>query len=540
MSRLVRTILVLSTAAMNVLAHQEVHTGVPLWVRGIVHSITRIPVSHERVSIQKGGSYETTDTGQFIINTLPIGTIPGRAIQLEVAHWVIVHPNDGGNGRVYMPDPTEPPIPVTVTYPGDRPVLLSDDGISNLLFERFFRLESDENEVLDSRSINEESPTRIGTFSLMEVRLNSISAGDGGPSDPSSPASTDGDALRTRGFLFEKSSEFGISFNEIVLAINSWIRRIGGDPYDSALASLYEGDYPLAALNASKAATKGAKKEFESNVLLGYADFKLGRLEEAQQALNRSLLFHPNDSILKLNLNIVKRESVLKKLRDSASSCVPEEPAAGSSGSTGFYISATRDAPFSAKVLVEWSLKVDEGPMRCHNYFMIVARDVLGRVHQEVWYPPSTLISIAVSEPAQEGKTLCIVADKTCRHVAADRAFDFVLAKGPPGLSDGGRRYIHRESGDDTLVSSGPGSFTSEKVFHDRTVTFQQLLTDEELIIRNEEIWSSSDLGINLKAIHQDNSPGMVIINKLINLSRSEPDPGMFEIPAGFQMIENQ
>jgi tetratricopeptide (TPR) repeat protein len=516
LASMVRNALLLCASVVTIfgLAPQA---GDGLRIRGIVHTAKGDPVSHTKVSVEAGGSYQTTDTGQFLIDSLPVGSKPGRPVQLEVEGWLILLPNDGGSGRVYLPDPTEPPVAVKVARKGDRAALLTDTNIENLLFERFFRLETDEDRISGVEGIN---ATRSGRLLLVSLQ-NGAALG----------ASTE-----TEGFLKEKSEQFSIPLKELETAIESWVKR-AESPYAKALAALYRGDYKAAAEYAAKSdSARGAEGEFRRNVVLSYADFKLGRYDEAKEAIDRAMGFHPHDSVLQLNIRVIKGASVLSRLDPKSSPCDTDDPGRKVSIS-GIVIPPKPGIPFSARIGVEWSDRASDGKMACRNYYTVVARDKSGRLRREVRHNVSAdqgeapLVSFTVFDPEKNLQTQCFPTEHTC-YVTS---FHYVAPPPdlPAGLSDGGTRYVHREDlGMDTIASLG--------VVHKREVTTTESRTTGAIsVLTSKETWFSPELQFNLKEIRLDPTIGRVVLS-IADLKTSDPDPSLFVLPGDFQIIDRR
>lgn len=54
-----------------------------------------------------------------------------------------------------------------------------------------------------------------------------------------------------------------------------------------------------------------------------------------------------------------------------------------------------------------------------------------------------------------------------------------------------------------------------------------------------EEFWYARDLEVNLSVTRRDPREGTVVIH-VIDLSRSEPDPSLFQIPANFLVEDHR
>jgi hypothetical protein len=56
-------------------------------------------------------------------------------------------------------------------------------------------------------------------------------------------------------------------------------------------------------------------------------------------------------------------------------------------------------------------------------------------------------------------------------------------------------------------------------------------------VVTTREFWYSSDLEINLSVTRKDPREGTQVL-QLIDLSRSEPDPSLFQVPADFTVAD--
>ena len=53
------------------------------------------------------------------------------------------------------------------------------------------------------------------------------------------------------------------------------------------------------------------------------------------------------------------------------------------------------------------------------------------------------------------------------------------------------------------------------------------------------ERWYSPDLQVDVMTRHSDPRMGEEI-TRLANINRAEPDPGLFQVPAGYQLVEGK
>jgi hypothetical protein len=89
--------------------------------------------------------------------------------------------------------------------------------------------------------------------------------------------------------------------------------------------------------------------------------------------------------------------------------------------------------------------------------------------------------------------------------------------------------------------SLGPQSMQSVNVQGERrtrTIEAGAIGNDRQIKIVDEH-WYSSELQLDLVSRHNDPRTGEQLVT-LVNLSRSEPDPSLFTVPAGYQQTEWQ
>jgi len=84
---------------------------------GVVRSMDGLAVVQEQIHIDTGGTYRTSDSGEFTIPASE-GLKVGAEVVFHVSHWVVLRPCELQNGRTYLPAQGRP-IQMKVLRPGD-------------------------------------------------------------------------------------------------------------------------------------------------------------------------------------------------------------------------------------------------------------------------------------------------------------------------------------------------------------------------------------------------------------------------------------
>jgi hypothetical protein len=103
-----------------------------------------------------------------------------------------------------------------------------------------------------------------------------------------------------------------------------------------------------------------------------------------------------------------------------------------------------------------------------------------------------------------------------------------VFVSPPDGLLDKGTRYLSRQS-------LGTGVVDDLNVVGTRaTLSISAgAVGNTQPLLATREFWYSPDLQVNLSVTRKDPREGMQVL-QLVDLSRAEPEPATFQIPAGF------
>jgi hypothetical protein len=218
------------------------------------------------------------------------------------------------------------------------------------------------------------------------------------------------------------------------------------------------------------------------------------------------------------------------------------EPSRGPDGGTrthvdGIQVLPVAGKPFSGQDSIEWTRTLEDGSVVTTHLSALVARDSQGRIRRErvSFVPansnePSKVMEMIILDPAEHTRTTCTIAT---RHCAITRYFTPVkftpLAAGP---LENGTRYLTRESLGTNVMDELNVAGTRE------TLTINAgVIGNNQPLVTTREFWYSSDLEINLSVTRKDPREGTQVI-QLVDLSRSEPDPSLFHVPADFTLVD--
>jgi len=138
----------------------------------------------------------------------------------------------------------------------------------------------------------------------------------------------------------------------------------------------------------------------------------------------------------------------------------------------------------------------------------------------------TTLTQIEISNPVSGDLYICVLQQLTCRLVMFRRAegprFSTATAKKIPGMEDLGTRYVE-----------GLQALGQQQT---RTVPANTFGNDRPLVSK-KEYWYSPLLGINLISKTEDPRFGTQNF-EVSDIVRGEPDPKLFQLPAGLKIID--
>jgi hypothetical protein len=215
-----------------------------------------------------------------------------------------------------------------------------------------------------------------------------------------------------------------------------------------------------------------------------------------------------------------------------------EESSRGPDGGTQYFVDGISvlpiaGKPFSGQSTTEWTRTLADGTVVKTHLLTVVARDSQGRIHRERHHfvpldsnEQSKLIEIKISDPITHTRTTCNAATHRCS-VTGYRAPTSFKPR-PVGEFDNGKRSLTRES-------LGSDSIDGLNVVGTReTVTINPgVVGNSQPLVTTREFWYSPDLQVNLSITREDPRDGTQQV-RVQDVSRSEPEPAMFQVPAGY------
>ena len=186
--------------------------------------------------------------------------------------------------------------------------------------------------------------------------------------------------------------------------------------------------------------------------------------------------------------------------------------------------------PFSATVVLEYERYWDDGSTQVRRTINQIARDSEGRTHNEVrrlmpeyFHGSPLLMSVRLFDPLTRLRT---DLDPTL-HVARQQ----VVPKKPKEAVAPNPAIRMEELG--TTTMNGLETKGTRRI---TTIPAKTSGTGAPVEIE-DEFWYSEELHLNLLVRHTDPRVGVETVG-VSNLKREEPPASMFQIPAGYQVLD--
>ncbi len=218
-------------------------------------------------------------------------------------------------------------------------------------------------------------------------------------------------------------------------------------------------------------------------------------------------------------------------------------PSLGPDGDTRVSISGIKilpvtGKPFSGSDSIDWTRALEDGSVVATHQDAKLARDGQGRIYREnvTRFPAdsgqkSKVKEIIILDLVANTRTECMIAARQCDvtdYHGAATLFRSASARQSAGSFDDGKRNLSRES------------LGSEPIQGLNVVGTRETLTinagaegNSKTLSSTEEFWYSPDLEVNLPVTRKDPREGTLVIH-VVDVSRSEPDPSLFQVPANF------
>jgi hypothetical protein len=207
------------------------------------------------------------------------------------------------------------------------------------------------------------------------------------------------------------------------------------------------------------------------------------------------------------------------------------------------FIPPKPNAPFSLTLDTEWTRAFGNGGTYTLVNERHIARDTAGRIYEERWYlvpkngkRESTMNYIQIGDPTRHTLYNCQVELKRCYlltytgSVAADYQPP-VRASGP--LPEGNGFHTHEDLGTNSL----DGFDTSG--YRETTTLNAGVFGNDQPMVTTREFWYAPQLGINLLSKVDSPQAGKQTFT-VTEISSAEPDPQLFTIPAGFEVVDQR
>jgi hypothetical protein len=199
----------------------------------------------------------------------------------------------------------------------------------------------------------------------------------------------------------------------------------------------------------------------------------------------------------------------------------------------GIEILPNAGKPFSGRDHIEWTRTLEDGSVVTMHLDAFLARDGQGRIYREHvnFVPansnrPSRRREFDLLDPVAHTRTVCITATRHCTITGYNASTSFTPTPAGPLAKD--TRYLSRESLGAGVVDDLNAIGTRE------TLTINAgVVGNTQPLVATKEFWFSPDLQVNLSVTRKDPREGTQVIH-VEDLSRSEPEPGIFQVPHGF------
>jgi hypothetical protein len=195
--------------------------------------------------------------------------------------------------------------------------------------------------------------------------------------------------------------------------------------------------------------------------------------------------------------------------------------------------------PFSGVDSGNWTRVLEDGSEVAMHYDAKLARDAQGRIYREraSQFPAnsdqkSRVTEIQIMDPVAHTRTTCEVAARHC-NITGYNARTSLPAK-PLGIFGNDQRRVSRENiGNDNIDGL-------DVVGTRETLTLAAGVEgNSQALTIVEEGWYSPELEVNLTVSRKDPREGTVVVH-VVDLSRSDPDPSLFQVPANFTVSDTR
>lgn len=200
-------------------------------------------------------------------------------------------------------------------------------------------------------------------------------------------------------------------------------------------------------------------------------------------------------------------------------------------------------APFNLTLDTEWARPMGNGGTFTLVNERHIVRDSKGRIYQERWIlvpkngkVKSQMNVFQITDPEQHTWYNCEVARKVCeileyRLTTAQNYQPAIGSSGP--LPNGNGFRMHEDLGTSTNAGIDTHGYRE-------TVTINEgVMGNDKPMVSTREFWWSPQLAINLLSIVDEPQSGKQVFT-VKEISTSEPEPALFEVPEGYQVVDHR
>lgn len=209
------------------------------------------------------------------------------------------------------------------------------------------------------------------------------------------------------------------------------------------------------------------------------------------------------------------------------------------------YIPPILNAPFTAIVHTRWIRPLPEGGTFTLVNQRRVARDSRGRIYEERWFlvpkdgdQKSRMNVIQVADPSQHTLYNCftLVTPHRCMMLGF---FDSPTAIYKPDTAPAGP--LPNGKGSSTHEDLGAQTIAGVETTGTRDVTIMNAgaYGNDRPYTISREFWFAKNIGINLQSELTGPRIGKQIFT-LTDVSLAEPDPALFELPDGYEVVDRR
>jgi hypothetical protein len=210
----------------------------------------------------------------------------------------------------------------------------------------------------------------------------------------------------------------------------------------------------------------------------------------------------------------------------------------------GIVIPPIPHAPFTATLATEVVKYAADGATMTAVNERRIARDGQGRVYEERWYlvpkygkVKSSMNWIQIADPKRLTLYNCSMEKQICDLLVFDPTHALSALKPPKGVTG------PRPQGDGSVVWEDLGSRNIAGIdtvgARETTTMYTGTMGNDQPLTYISEYWHSDALGINLLSMRTSPFFGKQTFT-ITELSVGEPEPQLFELPAGFKVNDQR